>query len=86
MRDARSCDALYEQVAAALAGPFAALPLVTIFGERNDPLGFQPRWKQMFPDVRRVVVAKGNHFPMCDDPDLVAETIRSWHRERVATQ
>ena len=84
LRDARSCDALYDQVTAALTGPFAKLPLVTIFGERNDPLGFQPRWKQMFPDLRQVIVAKGNHFPMCDDPDLVADTIRSWHRERVA--
>ncbi len=84
MRDARNCDALYEQVGEALRGPFAKLPLVTIFGERNDPLGFQPRWKEMFRDLRQVVVAKGNHFPMCDDPDLVAQTIRSWHRERVA--
>ena len=84
MRDARSCDALYAKVGDALSGPFATLPLVTIFGERNDPLGFQPRWKQMFPDVHQVVVAKGNHFPMCDDPGLVAETIRSWHRDRVA--
>ena len=83
LRDARNCDALYEQVAAALTGPFAKLPLVTIFGERNDPLGFQPRWKAMFPDLRQIVVAKGNHFPMCDDPALVAATIRSWHRDRV---
>jgi haloalkane dehalogenase len=84
MRDARSCDALYNQVATALTGPFATLPLVTIFGERNDLLGFQPRWRQLFSDVRQVVVAKGNHFPMCDDPDLVADTIRSSHRDRVA--
>jgi pimeloyl-ACP methyl ester carboxylesterase len=68
MHDARICGALYDQVAAALAGPFARLPMLTIFGERNDPLGFQPRWKQLFPDARQVVVAKGNHFPMCDDP------------------
>ena len=85
LRDARNCDALYGQVESALAGPFASLPLLTIFGERNDPLGFQPRWKAMFPDLRQVVVAKGNHFPMCDDPDLVAATIRSWHRDRIAT-
>ncbi len=84
MRDAHSCDPLYDEVAGALTGPFATLPLVTIFGERNDPLSFQPRWKAMYPDCRQVVVAKGNHFPMCDDPGLVAETIRSWHRDRVA--
>lgn len=84
MRDARRNDALYAEVALALAGPFRKLPLLTVFGERNDPLGFQPRWKKLFPQAVQVVVAKGNHYPMCDDPDLVALTIRSWHREHIA--
>jgi pimeloyl-ACP methyl ester carboxylesterase len=84
LRDARNNDAMYEQVAGALGGPFRSLPLLTVFGERNDPLGFQPRWKALFPDAVQVVVAKGNHYPMCDDPDLVARTISSWHRQRVA--
>ena len=83
MRDARVNDSIYDQTALALAGPFKLLPLLTIFGERNDPLGFQRKWKAMFPESRQLVVAKGNHFPMCDDPSLVASTIRSWHRERV---
>ncbi|HEV3114753.1 MAG TPA: alpha/beta fold hydrolase [Candidatus Binataceae bacterium] len=83
MRDARQSNSIYERAGSALAGPFKTLPLLTIFGERNDPFGFQQRWKRMFPDARQLVVAKGNHFPMCDDPDLVASTIRSWHRERV---
>jgi haloalkane dehalogenase len=84
LRDARQSDSIYERAGSALGGPFSALPLLTIFGERNDPFGFQRRWKRMFPDARQVVVARGNHFPMCDDPDLVAGSIRSWHRERVA--
>lgn len=84
IRDARNCDSLYDDVERALTGVFKSLPLITIFGERNDPLGFQPRWKALFPDASQVVVAGGNHFPMCDDPDLVADTIRSWHLERVA--
>jgi pimeloyl-ACP methyl ester carboxylesterase len=84
LRDARKSEAIYEELNRALAGPFRPLPLLTIFGERNDPLGFQPRWKQLFSDARQVVVNKGNHFPMCDDPDLVARSIREWHRERVA--
>jgi pimeloyl-ACP methyl ester carboxylesterase len=84
MRDARKSDAIYAQLDRALTGPFRTLPLLTIFGERNDPLGFQPHWKQLFPDARQVVVTKGNHFPMCDDPDLMARSIREWHRERVA--
>jgi pimeloyl-ACP methyl ester carboxylesterase len=84
MHDARSCDSVYDEAMAALNGPFKTLPLLTIFGERNDPLGFQPRWKEIFPAALQVVVPKGNHFPMCDDPELVANAIRSWHHERVA--
>jgi len=84
LRDARKSEAIYEQLDRAFSGPFRRLPLLTIFGERNDPLGFQPRWKQLFNDARQVVVAKGNHFPMCDDPELVATSIGEWHRDRVA--
>lgn len=84
MRDARRADALYATLDHALAGPFRDLPLLTIFGERNDPLGFQPRWKALYPGARQVVVPRGNHFPMCDAPDLVASSIREWHCERVA--
>ena len=84
MRDARRCDGLYGRVARALGGPLGELPLLTIFGERNDPFGFQRRWKELFPDARQVVVKGGNHFPMCDAPDFVARTIREWYVERVA--
>jgi len=80
MQDALKSKAIYEQVDRALMGPFRQLPLFTIFGERNDPLGFQPRWRQLFPDARQHVIANGNHFPMCDDPDLVAASIRELHR------
>ena len=83
MRDARKSE-IYDQVEHALAGPFKRLPLTTIFGENNDPLEFQPRWKQLYPDARQIVVAKGNHFPMCDAPDLVAASIRELYRDRVA--
>lgn len=81
--DARTSDSVYVEVERALAGPFKNLPLITIFGERNDPLKFQPRWKAQFPHARQIVVAKGNHFPMCDDPDLFALSIRKWHRETI---
>ena len=83
MRDARDCDGLYGRVGRALAGPLARVPLLTIFGERNDPFHFQERWKEMFPEARQVVVSRGNHFPMCDAPDFAARTIRDWYRERV---
>jgi haloalkane dehalogenase len=85
MRDARHCDGLYRRVARALVGPLNQAPLLTVFGERNDPFGFHQRWKRLFPDARQVVIAKGNHFPMCDAPDFVAHTIHHWYRECVVT-
>ena len=54
-------------------------PLLTIFGEKNDPLGFQPLWAEKFADIEQVEVPNGNHFPMCDAPSLVATRIRKWH-------
>ncbi|HZR24236.1 MAG TPA: alpha/beta hydrolase [Vicinamibacterales bacterium] len=81
LRDARDSD-LYGQLSTAFMGPLRHVPAMTIFGERNDPLRFQPTWKAIFPKVRQVVVPKGNHFPMCDDPDLVANEIRRFAMER----
>ncbi len=61
----------------------AHLPLLTIFGARGDPLRFQPKWAARFADITQLEVPKGGHFPMCDDPDLVAETLTTWHRMTV---
>ena len=82
LNDARRADAVYAEASRALTIPFRRLPVVTIFGERNDPLGFQPQWKRLFPNVRQIVIPKGNHFPMCDDPELVADEIRRFVKER----
>ena len=79
-RDARGARALYAEVDAALRGTLANLPLLTIFGQFNDPLRFQPRWKELFPAAHQLKVHRGNHFPMCDDPDLVAEALKSFVR------
>jgi pimeloyl-ACP methyl ester carboxylesterase len=81
MRDAHRADAIYERLAFALKTKFRTIPVCTIFGERNDPLAFQLHWKELFPDCRQIVVPQGNHFPMCDDPDLVARSIRELQRD-----
>jgi pimeloyl-ACP methyl ester carboxylesterase len=77
-RDARGARALYSEVDAALRGSLADRPLLTIFGQYNDPLRFQPRWRALFPTAHQLKVRRGNHFPMCDDPDLVASALRSF--------
>lgn len=60
-------------------------PVLTIFGERNDPFGFQHRYRETFSNVRGVVVPKGMHFPMMDDPDLFSEALLQWWLDEVAT-
>ncbi len=70
---------------AAARGALNHLPVLTVFGEKNDPFGFQARLAATFPDHRGVVVAAGNHFPMMDDPDLFAHSVASWHTARVTS-
>ncbi|KKC02771.1 alpha/beta fold hydrolase, partial [Mycobacterium nebraskense] len=79
-RDARGAPELYAEVDAALRNDLTDRPLLTVFGQFNDPLRFQPRWKALFPAARQLKVRRGNHFPMCDDPDLVAAALTSFVR------
>jgi pimeloyl-ACP methyl ester carboxylesterase len=78
MHDAARARSLLEGVRAGLRGPLADRPLLTIFGERNDPLHFQRRWRGLFPTALQVLIPHGNHFPMCDAPDVCAEAVREW--------
>jgi pimeloyl-ACP methyl ester carboxylesterase len=77
-RAARDADDLYAELDAGLRGPLADRPLLTIFGQFNDPLRFQRRWRRLYPDARQVKVPRGNHFPMCDDPQLVASAVKDF--------
>ncbi len=75
----------FAEIAEAVNGPVGALPVLTIFGERNDPFGFQDRINGLFPNhAAGVVVENGNHFPMMDDPDLFASTLTEWHHAHIA--
>lgn len=81
--DALHADDLFALTETALTGVFADTPVMTIFGQRNDPLRLQRRWKDAFPHAVQHVVPHGNHFPMCDAPDSVAAWIRAWHTTRI---
>src|SRR6185503_5312114 len=84
LRDART-STLYDSITAGFHGPLRHVPISTIFGQRNDPLRFQSKWKALFPHARQVVIPRGNHFPMCDSPEMVADEIRRAYRNAVAT-
>jgi pimeloyl-ACP methyl ester carboxylesterase len=72
-----------ERIEHASATMLKRQPVLTIFGERNDPFGFQARHHATFPDHEGLVIEDGNHFPMADDPDLFAATVRDWWQRRV---
>ena len=74
-----------DRVAQATTTVLADLPVLTVFGERNDPFGFQARLGECFADHEGVVVEGGNHFPMMDDPELFARSVRDWHLRKVST-
>lgn len=80
---ALAADELFAQAEGALGGPLTDRPVMTIFGERNDPLRLAPRWKATFPHAVQQVVQQGNHFPMCDAPADVAAWISDWHAENL---
>ena len=78
MRDALGAEPLYRRIEVATATTLRDLPVLTIFGEKNDPFGFQERHHATFPNHEGITVERGNHFPMMDDPDLFAATLRTW--------
>lgn len=45
--DALSSGALADPTRVELRG----VPVLTVFGKRNDPFGFAPHWGELFPDV-----------------------------------
>lgn len=84
MRSAVRSAAFFDDAGTALRTTLRDVPVLTVFGEKNDPFGFADRWRSMFPDATSWVVAGGNHFPMCDDPHGYVTHVRDWHHDTVA--
>ncbi len=84
MRSARRSRDLYAGAERRLRTDHAEVPVLTVFGEKNDPFGFADRWRSMFPHAWSWTVPDGNHFPMCDDPDGYVTHVRDWYRSEVA--
>ena len=86
VRSARTEVGPFAEAQQAAVGPLRHLPVLSIFGEKNDPFGFQPRIAPMFTDHEGIVIEAGNHFPMMDDPDRFADTLGHWHRRKVSVE
>jgi pimeloyl-ACP methyl ester carboxylesterase len=55
MRDASRADPLLERIEIALGTTLRDRPVLTIFGQYNDPFRFQARWRELFLHARQVV-------------------------------
>lgn len=61
--------------------------VIRVFGESNEDavqVGWQDRVRAAFPRGRHLRVPGANHFPLADEPELVADEIVAWWRELVA--
>ena len=85
MRDTNRNRPLLASTKEGLERSLSDREVLMIFGARNDPARyFRKRWKAMYPTAREVLVRKGYHFPMTDDPDLFAQSIRAWWHEKLS--
>jgi len=84
LRSVRHVDGWLERIEQALDTTLADRPLLSVYGSRNDPFGWQERMRRMFPGGRHLRVPGANHFPFADEPDMVADEIVLWWREEAA--
>ncbi|HEY7704572.1 MAG TPA: alpha/beta fold hydrolase [Acidimicrobiia bacterium] len=61
----------------------AARPALSVFGSWGDYLRFRRVWRRLLPRLTEVSVPGGIHFPMDDDPGLVARAISSWQQSNL---
>ena len=73
-----SIDPLMAGVERSLGTTLTGLPVLTLFGRRNDPYGWQSRFQQIFPKVTAVGLADAHHFPFNDEPEAYSAAITSW--------
>jgi haloalkane dehalogenase len=71
-------DPLMAGVERSLLTTLADLPVLTVFGRKNDPYRWQDRFQQIFPGAMAVRIADGHHFPFNDDPDRYTAAISTW--------
>jgi len=71
-------DPLMSQLERLLKTTLLDLPVLTLFGRKNDGYGWQERFGRTFLNVTAVGLTDGNRFPFNDDPDWYATAISDW--------
>ena len=86
LRDATEADEYLRGVDRALRTTLRSRPVLLVYGGKSPVRreGFPDQWRERFPKARLVVFDGAHHFPQMDEPDLVADAVRSWFTEEVA--
>ena len=79
-----SIDPVMAEVELSLRATLAELPVLTLFGRKNDRYRWQTRFQQIFPHATAAGIDDGHHFPFNDDPDAYSAAISAWWAEKVA--
>src|SRR5256712_5627211 len=69
-------DPLMSELELELQTKLADVPVLTLFGCKDDPLGWQRRFGLMFRNLTAVRFDGDHHFPFNDDPHRYAPAIR----------
>ncbi len=77
-------DPLMAEVERLLASSLAELPVLTLFGHKNDPYGWQARFGRIFPSATATAIPGGRHFPFNDDADGYSAAIQTWWANKVS--
>ena len=78
-------DPLMAGIEHSLASELGDIPVLTLFGRKNDPYGWQNRFGQIFRNLTAVGIEDGHHFPFDDDPDAYSEAIDRWWNGKVVS-
>jgi pimeloyl-ACP methyl ester carboxylesterase len=77
-------DPVMAEVERSFRATLADLPVLTLFGRKNDRYGWQNRFQQIFPHATAAGINDGHHFPFNDDPNAYSAAISAWGAEKVA--
>lgn len=76
-------DPLMADIQRVLRSRLGAVPVLTLFGRKNDPYGWQRRFTEIFDNITEVAIEDGHHFPFNDDPAAYSRAIAGWWAEKV---